>query len=50
MRRQLEYKQLWSGGQLLAVPPAYTSQRCAWRGLIFKEKLLAPSHSRCHGC
>lgn len=22
MRRQLEYKQLWSGGQVLAVPPA----------------------------
>ncbi|ENF6615953.1 transposase, partial [Escherichia coli] len=29
MRRQLEYKQLWRGGQVLAVPPAYTSQRCA---------------------
>ncbi|OXV40920.1 RNA-guided endonuclease InsQ/TnpB family protein, partial [Escherichia coli] len=28
MRRQLEYKQLWRGGQVLAVPPAYTSQRC----------------------
>ncbi|WP_064743806.1 RNA-guided endonuclease InsQ/TnpB family protein, partial [Escherichia coli] len=32
MRRQLEYKQLWSGGQVLAVPPAYTSQRCACCG------------------
>ncbi|WP_139595575.1 zinc ribbon domain-containing protein, partial [Escherichia coli] len=27
-RRQLEYKQLWRGGQVLAVSPAYTSQRC----------------------
>ncbi len=26
MRRQLEYKQRWRGGQVLAVPPAYTSQ------------------------
>ncbi|WP_112354715.1 RNA-guided endonuclease InsQ/TnpB family protein [Shigella flexneri] len=32
MRRQLEYKQLWRGGQVLAVPPAYTSQRCACCG------------------
>ena len=24
MRRQLAYKQLWRGGQVLAVPPAYT--------------------------
>ncbi|QES79713.1 transposase [Proteus mirabilis] len=29
MRRQLEYKQLWRGGQVLAIPPAYTSQKCA---------------------
>ncbi|HFT9518712.1 TPA: RNA-guided endonuclease InsQ/TnpB family protein [Escherichia coli] len=32
MRRQLAYKQLWRGGQVLAVPPAYTSQRCAYCG------------------
>ncbi|EFH5661302.1 IS200/IS605 family element transposase accessory protein TnpB [Escherichia coli] len=32
MRRQLAYKQLWRGGQVLAVPPAYTSQRCACCG------------------
>lgn len=32
MRRQLEYKQLWRGGQVLAVPPAYTSQRCTCCG------------------
>ncbi|EKT4207845.1 transposase [Escherichia coli] len=32
MHRQLEYKQLWRGGQVLAVPPAYTSQRCAYCG------------------
>lgn len=27
-RRQLEYKLRWSGGQLLAVPAAYTSRTC----------------------
>lgn len=37
MRRQLEYKQLWRGGQVLAVPPAYTSQRCACCGHTAKE-------------
>lgn len=28
LRRQLEYKQLWRGGQVLAINPAYTSQKC----------------------
>ncbi|MGG7360926.1 zinc ribbon domain-containing protein, partial [Escherichia coli] len=37
MRRQLEYKQLWRGGQVLAVPPADTSQRCAYCGHTAKE-------------
>jgi putative transposase len=27
-RRQLEYKQRWLGGEVIAVPPQYTSQRC----------------------
>ena len=26
LRRQLEYKQAWRGGQMLAINPAYTSQ------------------------
>lgn len=37
MRRQLAYKQLWRGGQVLAVPPAYTSQRCAYCGHTAKR-------------
>ncbi len=28
---QLEYKQLRHDGQVIVVPPAYTSQRCAYR-------------------
>ena len=27
-RRMLEYKQLWRGGEVIAVPPRYTSQEC----------------------
>ena len=27
-RQMLEYKQAWRGGELLAVPPRYTSQEC----------------------
>ena len=38
MRRQLEYKQLWRGGQVLAIPPAYTSQKCACCGHTAKGK------------
>ncbi|MEJ6233771.1 zinc ribbon domain-containing protein [Escherichia coli] len=47
MRRQLAYKQLWRGGQVLAVPPAYTSQRCAYCGHTAKENRL--SQSKCPG-
>ncbi|WP_263322132.1 helix-turn-helix domain-containing protein [Endozoicomonas sp. Mp262] len=28
-RRQLEYKQAWAGGEVVAVNPAYTSQACS---------------------
>lgn len=50
MRRQLEYKQLWRGGQALAVPPAYTSQRCACCGHTAKENRLSQSKFRCQVC
>ena len=50
MRRQLEYKQLWRGGQVLAVPPAYTSQRCVCCGHTAKENRLSQSKFRCQVC
>ncbi|MDX7277843.1 transposase [Escherichia coli] len=50
MRRQLAYKQLWRGGQVLAVPPAYTSQRCAYCGHTAKENRLSQSKFRCQVC
>ncbi|WP_409934371.1 zinc ribbon domain-containing protein, partial [Escherichia coli] len=49
-RRQLEYKQLWRGGQVLAVPPAYTSQRCACCGHTAKENRLTQSKFVCRAC
>lgn len=50
MRRQLEYKQLWRGGQVLAIPPAYTSQRCACCGHTTKENRLSQSRFECLEC
>ena len=47
MRRQLEYKQLWRGGQVLTVSPAYTSQRCACCGHTEKENRLSQSRFVC---
>ena len=50
LRRQLEYKQLWRGCQVLAVPPAYTSQRCACCGHTAKENRLSQSQFECQSC
>ncbi|WP_261153240.1 RNA-guided endonuclease InsQ/TnpB family protein [Serratia quinivorans] len=50
MRRQLEYKQLWRGGSVLAVSPAYTSQRCACCGHTAKENRLSQSKFACQVC
>ncbi|EBV3278152.1 IS200/IS605 family element transposase accessory protein TnpB [Salmonella enterica subsp. salamae] len=50
MRRQLEYKQLWRGGQVLAVPPAYTSQRCVCCGHTAKENRPSQSKFECQAC
>ena len=50
MRRQLEYKELWRGGQVLVVSPAYTSQRCACGGGTAKENRLSQSKFECQAC
>ena len=50
MRRQLEYKQLWRGGQVLAIPPAYTSQRCACCGHTAKDNRQSQSKFECQIC
>ncbi|MCT8211817.1 RNA-guided endonuclease InsQ/TnpB family protein, partial [Proteus mirabilis] len=50
MRRQFEYKQLWRGGQVLAIPPAYTSQKCACCGHTAKENRQSQSQFECLEC
>ncbi|AJI94269.1 transposase, IS605 OrfB family [Yersinia ruckeri] len=50
LRRQLEYKQLWRGGQVLAINPAYTSQKCACCGHTAKENRQSQSQFACLGC
>ncbi len=50
LRRQLEYKQLWRGGQVLAIPPAYTSQRCASCGHTAKNNRQSQSRFECQTC
>ncbi len=50
LRRQLKYKQAWCGGQVIAVPPVYTSQKCACCGHTAKENRLSQSQFECQKC
>lgn len=50
LRRQLEYKQLWRGGQVLAINPAYTSQKCACCGHTAKGNRPSQSQFECLAC
>ncbi|HAG4529175.1 TPA: transposase [Salmonella enterica] len=50
MRRQPEYKQIWRGGQVLAIPPAHTSQRCAGCGYTAKGNRQSQSKFVCQVC
>ena len=50
LRRQLEYKQLWRGGQVLVINPAYTSQKCACCGHTAKENRRSQSKFVCQSC
>ncbi|MGB9499966.1 MAG: RNA-guided endonuclease InsQ/TnpB family protein [Dissulfuribacterales bacterium] len=49
-RRQLEYKQLWRGGKVIAVPPQYTSQTCPRCGLVSKDNRTSQSSFKCQRC
>lgn len=50
MRRQLEYKQAWRGGQVIPVSAAYTSQKCACCGSINKLNRTSQSTFLCIEC
>ena len=49
-RRQLEYKMIWNGGVLLAVPPHNTSRTCPCCYHISKENRLTQAEFLCVSC
>jgi len=50
LRRQLEYKQAWRGGQVLAINPAYTSQQCACCGHTERGNRQTQNQFKCVAC
>ncbi|MHB8782776.1 MAG: RNA-guided endonuclease InsQ/TnpB family protein [Desulfobacteria bacterium] len=49
-RRQLEYKQQWRGGWVVAVPPQNTSRTCPACGLVAKENRKTQAQFECVEC
>lgn len=49
-REMLAYKLAWRGGQLVAVPPAYTSQTCSECQHVAKENRKSQSVFECVQC
>lgn len=49
-RRQLKYKQEWSGGVLIAVDPKHTSQTCNKCNYVDKQNRKAQSRFVCLSC
>lgn len=49
-RRQLAYKQLWRGGDLVAVKPHYTSQKCSCCGHTHKDNRKSQEKFSCLAC
>jgi len=48
--RQLEYKQLWLGGRVVKVNPAYTSQTCSYCGLVDSDNRKTQASFSCVAC
>ena len=49
-RRQLDYKLAWTGGWLIAVPPAYTSQTCPACDHVTAANRRSQAVFRCTAC
>lgn len=49
-RRQLEYKQVWRGGEVLAVPPRNTSRMCPCCGHVSAENRQTQAKFACVEC
>jgi putative transposase len=49
-RRQLDYKQIWRGGEVLAVPPRNTSRTCPACGHVSAENRQTQAKFACVDC
>jgi putative transposase len=49
-RRQLEYKQKWRGGEVIAIPPPNTSRMCSVCGYTSSENRKSQEHFACVKC
>lgn len=49
-RRQLEYKQQWRGGMVIAVPPRNTSRACPGCGYVSADNRKTQAVFRCVAC
>jgi putative transposase len=49
-RRQLEYKQAWRGGDVLAVPPRHTSRTCPVCGHVSADNRRTQARFACVEC
>ena len=49
-RRQLEYKQSWRGGFVVAIPPQHTSQRCSCCGYVSRNNRQTQAKFECVEC
>ena len=49
-RQMLEYKQLWRGGEVIAIRPQYTSQTCSSCGVIDKASRASQAEFSCVHC
>ncbi len=49
-RRQLEYKQAWRGGLVIAVPPHYTSQQCPQCCYTTRDNRRSQAVFKCVAC
>ena len=50
IRRMLEYKAVWYGSKMVAIPPAYTSQRCRECGFIHADNRITQADFECLSC
>lgn len=49
-RRQLEYKQAWRSGWVIAVQPQHTSQRCSCCGHVCRDNRTTQAKFECVAC